>query len=148
FNLVELLVVISILGVLLGLLLPAAQRSREAAARAKCLNNLRQIGLALHNAHGSHGRFPPYRPFKLKSNEPDSIVSWHALILPELDQGALWQTTEAACHADHNPSHNPPHVGYATVLAGYSCPLDSRLSAAMTTPTGDHCAFTSYIGVG
>jgi prepilin-type N-terminal cleavage/methylation domain-containing protein len=83
FTLIELLVVIAVIATLIGLLLPAVQKAREAANRAKCLSNLKQIALACHTYENAHGRFPPSR---LKGESQ----SWAWLILPQLEQGNLY----------------------------------------------------------
>ena len=84
FTLVELLVVIAIIGVLIALLLPAVQQAREAARRNSCTNQLKQLGLALHNYHDTFSAFP------YGSWGSTSIVSWHVPILPFIEQGALF----------------------------------------------------------
>ncbi|HEY1380328.1 MAG TPA: DUF1559 domain-containing protein [Gemmataceae bacterium] len=104
FTLIELLVVIAIMAVLVGLLLPAVQKVREAAARTKCQNNLKQLGLALHNYEGATGRFPPayVRTSGTQSGTSFGITypddnwngptgwAWGALLLPYVEQAGLY----------------------------------------------------------
>jgi prepilin-type processing-associated H-X9-DG protein/prepilin-type N-terminal cleavage/methylation domain-containing protein len=148
FSLVEVLVVIGLIGVLVGLLLPAVQQAREAANRVACLNKLKQIGLALHHFHDAHGRLPPLPVTSSTDRDPNTLLGWMVLILPQLGQEALYRSSAAACRIDPDPLHNPPHVGLATVVRDYVCPDDGRLRAPLTDRFGVRAAFTSYIGIG
>jgi prepilin-type N-terminal cleavage/methylation domain-containing protein len=103
FTLIELLVVIAIISVLIGMLLPAVQRAREAASRISCANNLKQIGLAMHLYHNDHERLPPSRMqcrgclvwfapgTPPPTEEPQDGPTWAVLILPYLEQGNLYR---------------------------------------------------------
>jgi prepilin-type N-terminal cleavage/methylation domain-containing protein len=94
FTLVELLVVIAIIGILVGLLLPAVQAAREAARRMQCSNNLKQLGLSLHNYESAHKIFPPagfhnIGGFGAASDSTSWGPSWQVMLLPFFEQGAL-----------------------------------------------------------
>ncbi len=133
FTLVELLVVIAITGILIALLLPAVQAAREAARRTQCANNLKQLGLALHNYHDAHKAFPFAWMLDLPRLPAPTGVNfqpWGALVLPFLEQGALAQQYDFRI-----PTFDQaPAVGYApqavqrnlavirTVLSVFICP--------------------------
>ena len=89
FTLVELLVVITIIGILIALLLPAVQAAREAARRSQCTNNLKQISLAMHNYENTHGSFP-LGSYNLRETWPSSGSNWRALILPFIEQRTVY----------------------------------------------------------
>lgn len=146
-SLLELLVVVSLIGVLVGLTLPAVQQTREAAARAVCLDKLRQIGIATHSFHAVHGRLPPAGSKPEAKNDPNRLLSWMAHILPHVDRATLYAEAVQACFADPDPTHSPPHIGFVTPLAAYVCPDDGRLTGTMTDSAGTTAAFTSYVGV-
>lgn len=147
FSLVEVLVVLGVIGILLGLILPAVQQVRGAAARVGCLNNLRQVGIALHSFHDTHGQLPPLPVRANAQSDPNAILGWPALILPQMDQEPLYQISEDACRLDPEPLHNPPHVGLATVVRSYVCPADDRLLKPLTDRYGVTASFTDYIGI-
>src|SRR3981189_1467287 len=94
FTLIELVVVIAILAVLIALLLPAVQAAREAARRAQCVNNLKQIGLGLHNYESAPRVFPPryVANFDHKRVEPGPGWSWATMLLPFVEQAPLFNT--------------------------------------------------------
>jgi prepilin-type processing-associated H-X9-DG protein/prepilin-type N-terminal cleavage/methylation domain-containing protein len=146
FTLIELLVTSGVIALFIGLILAGVQRSRMSAARVRCADQIRQLGLALQGYHDSHGHLPAGMSLdKGKSTEP--YLSWLARILPHIEQGALWRQTEESYRLDKN-FLSPTHVARSTVVTMFICPADSRLATAASKDiTGHPVAYTSYLGV-
>ena len=108
FTLIELLVVIAIIAILIGLLLPAVQKVREAAARMKCQNNLKQLGLGVHSYHDTYSRFVPAGNIKIG-------ISWHVGILPYIEQTALFNKVSQT-------------AGSYWVIGKYDIPVNNKVA--------------------
>ena len=147
FTLLELLVVLAIIGVLVGLLLPAVQRIRDAAAKLKCTNNLHQLGIAAHQYHDVTGAFPPGMRFQ-NGTDPYLLMSWQTSLLPYVEQDGLWRLTLSAYHQSPWPLNNPPHLGLSTVVSVFLCPSDGRVWRVQIAQREKiPAAFTCYLGV-
>lgn len=138
FTIIELLVVIGIIGLLVSLILPAVQAAREAARRVRCTNNLRQIGLAMHNYEGAWGVFPPapmlvfHSAFTIDGKPIGSFISPHALLLPYLEQATLHQSInfETSTGNEYEIALRGANVTAASqTVAVFLCPSDGLTAA-------------------
>ncbi|QDV34819.1 DUF1559 domain-containing protein [Tautonia plasticadhaerens] len=162
FTLIELLVVIAIIGVLIALLLPAVQAAREAARRSQCTNNLKQIGLALHNYHSTNEVFPMGSSRAPTPAGPPNWQWWgdwsaQAMLLPYLEQQPLFSAANFSLTAmGPDPAHRTNDTVVNTRLAGFLCPSDGNAgrnytnsyyaSAGTTTHRYHDVDFTGVFG--
>jgi prepilin-type N-terminal cleavage/methylation domain-containing protein/prepilin-type processing-associated H-X9-DG protein len=154
FTLIELLVVIAIIAILIGLLLPAVQKVREAAARMSCQNNMKQLGIALHSFHDQNGRMPPggaqdQIPFGTNGNNGGAWgSSWKVYILPHIEQQALYQMWQFTGGSGWQNANNYNLVHKLTIKT-YRCPASPMPDFYLQSCTQgtSQQMFTSYVGV-
>ena len=159
FTLIELLVVIAIIAILIALLLPAVQMAREAARRTQCRNNLKQIGLALHNYHDVYQVLPP--GYATTANSVSTAISagsgwvtgpsWTAMILPHLEQANAYSALDWA--SNNSPSGTPAancsaamQTALSTVIPSYNCPTSST-PTSFTNGSGYKEGALQYRGI-
>ena len=169
FTLVELLVVIAVIGVLVALLLPAVQAAREAARRMQCTNNLKQLGIAVHNFHDAHKKLPPGQ-IADRDLDPNvtfantTVVGHLAYLLPYLDQVAIYNPFPAALEMDFNQFTKPYNVATAarrqpyweyleicavtgTKLNVFLCPSDNAEIARKLGPSTDYPSYAESFSI-
>ena len=141
FTLVELLVVITIIGILVGLLLPAVQQARAAARRISCDNNLKQLGLGLHNYESAHRRLPPGYLYKRGPQGNHSGFGWGAAILPYLEQSSIYASLnfDVPLFDDRNAKIRETH------LPVFLCPEDSVSTQGFVEMGDEKYAMASYV---
>ncbi|GAC1475473.1 MAG: DUF1559 domain-containing protein [Isosphaeraceae bacterium] len=139
FTLIELLVVIAIIAVLIALLLPAVQAAREAARRIQCVNNLKQIGLAMHNYHDAHSTLSP--GYTYRSGYSTGGFGWAAMILPQIEQSPIFNAINYSL-----PAWSLDNSTVCTqVLNSYQCPTDYTATKGVLEREGLRYARSSYV---
>ena len=160
FTLIELLVVIAIIAILIALLLPAVQQAREAARRTQCKNNLKQIGLALHNYHDTHGVFPPAWIPAVRVNYfgcGDVVTSrcgswaWSTFILPQIDQSPIYNALNVSVETvpPLPVEQDASSADLDILLPAYTCPSSvasdiTKWGATNTYPYDDGYRRSDY----
>ncbi len=148
-TLIEVLVVIAIIGLMIGLILPAVQNVRGTAARMQCQNNLKQLGLASHSYSSAVGHLPPgVTPNDEKSKYP--YLGWLSRLLPQLEQDSLWLQIESAFAIERIWQRAPLVHPRDRLLRFVACPSDPRSGDFLTRAGGGfdpRIALSSYMGV-
>ena len=154
FTLIELLVVIAIIAILIGLLVPAVQKVREAAARTQCINNLKQLGVALHAFHDVNKRLPPgcardAQPFGTMASGQDWGSSWKVYILPYIEQGNIFNKWQFSGSSGFNNANNYSIAGYNNLtIPVYRCPSSSLPDFhSYQNPGSINSMVSSYTGI-
>ena len=151
FTLIELLVVIAIIAILIALLLPAVQQAREAARRSTCKNNMKQLGIALHNYHETHGIFPQMQVENIRNTVYDppgteSYLGWNVMLLPFMDQANIYN--QINMNGPWREPISPYTVAqlslFQTPIASLACPSDP---ADGLNPNIGNFGKSNYVGL-